>query len=453
MDRGLSQLQKRRKPNESNLDKVGIIGKSKSELKKRKKKPKKKDQDDLGVASSGASNTVFFGVSDVPADSDIADTILASGTDPSRVLKTLDGIIPKSETEAEIKENAKRYWALMEWFHELYGVYPWEVVHTLHPKDRIPASSNHAQPKDDAANQEKDYVKKQRKLKKITKVKFSVKDIKKVESIVQEAKVKGQQIAPRHEQFISAAEKRGLITPQQAGAARFMLRYMNTLNIIGVAIREAYDTLDVAGTATAQEATHALARFIGEELQENFQGIGVNALLAGGTYSDWTRIDHLSNYLNMAIATFSQIFDMAITAKNGPMLSRLIQILNSGEWNIEKYISAMNRTVLAQATDPYSKLRNALADLPTSGGGRGRGLLTGALNYLHEQFLRANFTDAQIIGYEYTHTVAQFRNWFIAQGFTYQVIRQAVADERRDQTTTLITDQEIDDLLQSYDES
>ncbi|EAY26193.1 hypothetical protein [Microscilla marina] len=443
MDRRLSQI--RQKQNKATMDADGIIGKRKSGARK-----KEITLDDASPASvsdttSGFNNTV--------------DTLLAAGTAPSDMIKTLDNLVPRSETEAEIKEGAKRYWSLVEQFHELYGVYPWEVVHTLHPKDRIGVNNSGSTKPNDPSTQEDPYVRKQRELKASTGVQFSEKDIKTVETLVKQAKAKGQ-VASNHEQFIAEALEGGHINPREASAARFMLRYMDSLRIVGNEIRTIYNQLDVSNEVGLQQGVQALSSFIGEELLNNFIGNRVNGLRTGGVYNTWTNLDQLTAYLNRAIETFENAFNAAIESGKPGRLFRLVQILNANEWNIEKYIGLLQRAQfnIYDTSTPFGFLANALYESPTSQGGKGgdgQAALKAALDTLYTQkHLPSRFTEEQIIDYDYTHTADDFKHWLRDNGYTHRVIKQAVAAERSYSSIAdakPITDQDIDKLLKSYE--
>jgi hypothetical protein len=436
----------RQKQNKAKIDASGVIGKRKSGSRKKDIALDDAPPTLTANTTSGFNNTV--------------DAILADGTSPVDVIKTLDNLVPRTETEAEIKEGAQRYWELVDQFHELYGVYPWEVVHTLHPKDRIGASSGQTNTKDESVKEEDPYVLKQRTLKATTGVQFSEKDIKTIETFVKEAKAKGQ-IAKNHDKFITDALEAGHITPREASAARFMLRYMDSLRIVGNNIQNIYNQLDVANEVDQQQGVRAISRFIGEELLNNFVGNRVNGLRAGGVYETWTNLDQLRAYLTRAIETYESAFNAAVESEKTGRLLRLVQILNANEWNVEKYIGLLQRALfnMYDTSTPFGFLANALYESPTSQGGKGgdgKLALQAAMDALHGKFLRAHFTEQQIIGYDYTHTVDQFRNWFIAQGYTYRIIRQAVAAERSYSNIAdarPITNQDIDDILERYDES
>jgi len=447
MDRRLS-LQRKQTQDKANIDTRKINGKTKSNLKNRKKALSDVNASVI-TASPTASQTP-----NTQGFNETVDVILASGTTPSDVLKTLDDIVPRSETEAEIKEGAQRYWSLVEQFHELYGIYPWEVVHTLHPKDRVGASSGQT-PSNNTTEKEDPYVEKQRTLQAVTGVKFTKKDIKTIETMVKEAKAKGQ-VANNHEEFIAAAVKGGHITPRDASTARFMLRYMDSLRIVGNEIQARYNQLDLANQVNLQQGVRAIARFLGEELLNNFVGNRVNGLRTGGVYESWTNLDQLMTYLSRGIETFENAFNMFRDSGRQGRLLRLIQILNANEWNIEKYISLLQRALFSSydKSTPFGFLASAVEESPTSQGGKGgdgQAALKAALDALYyDKYLPAHFTQEQIMNYDYTHTMADFRNWFLAQGFTYQIIRQAVAAERNYSNITdaqPITDEDIDKLL------
>ncbi|WP_299453304.1 hypothetical protein [uncultured Microscilla sp.] len=437
MDRQLLSRM-RQKQNKAKMDADGVIGKRKSDS--RKKGASLDDAASVSDTTSGFNNTV--------------DAILASGTAPSDMIKTLDNLVPRTETEAEIKEGAQRYWSMVEQFHELYGVYPWEVVHTLHPKDRIGASSGQTKANDDSTK-EAPYVRKQHELKAITGVQFSEKDIKTVEALVKEAKAKGQ-VANNHEQFIALAVKAGHINPREASTARFMLRYMDSLRIVGNEIQTVYNQLDVSNEVELQQGVQAVARFVGEELLTRFIGNRVNGLRTGGVYNTWANLDQLTAYLNRAIETFENAFIAATESKKSGRLFRLIQILNANEWNVEKYIGLLQRAQfnIYDTSTPFGFLANAVYESPTSQGGKGgdgQAALKAALDALYtEKYLPTNFTQEQIINYDYNHTVDDFRNWLLAQGYTYKVIKQAVAAERSYSDINEvkpITDEDINKLL------
>ncbi|MEO1053980.1 MAG: hypothetical protein AAFX87_25305 [Bacteroidota bacterium] len=133
------QLQKRknalRHKLQADADKVS---KTNSSLKKINR-----DDDDVKNDTDTVQTSTSDGNTDGTSEQvdDTSNVTLQNIKDPSRVLKTLDNLIPRGETESEVKENTQRYWAYVDNFHEIYGIYPWEVVHTLHPKDRATSTA------------------------------------------------------------------------------------------------------------------------------------------------------------------------------------------------------------------------------------------------------------------------------------------------------------------------
>ncbi|OJJ19147.1 hypothetical protein BKI52_20245 [marine bacterium AO1-C] len=449
MDRSLSLQRKQAK---ANIDTHSITGKSKSTLKNQKKRK----QNDVNPSVI----TAYVTASQAPNAQGLnntADVILAADTTPADMIKTLDDIVPRTVTEADIIEGAQRYWGRVDQFHELYGIYPWEVTHTLHPKDRVEINSGPAQ-SNDTTQQEDPYVKKQRKLQIITGVQFTKKDIKTIETLVKEAKANGR-VANDHEEFIALAEETGHVEQRDAATARFMLRYMDTQRIVGNSIETIYNQLDIASQVNLQQGVQAISRFLGEELHNNFIGNRINGLRDGGVYDTWTNLEQLRTYLSRAIGTYENAFEAAVESNKQGKKLRLIQILNANEWNIEKYIGLLQRAQFSQynLAIPFEFLANVVYESSTSQGsigGDGQLALQAALEALHEKYLKEHFTEQEIQDYDYSHTREHFRQWFLDNGYTYERIRQAVATERNysDMADAQpITDEDIDNRLKDKD--
>lgn len=249
----------------------------------------------------------------------------------------------------------------------------------------------------------------------------------------------GKEAGGPWETFLQSAVKSHVISNAQASYSRLMIHKMYGLHVLGRLLKRYYSQFQFAiqlDLAPAQGMKLFLP-LVGKIYKEE-TGITINALMSGGDAKNWTSLSHMLAYFKSPFETFSTLFaSFDSTNKIG-----LLKTLRSKDSNMEKFVNLMvshQLIALAQAAGPEEELAAELAGHSTASGGNGAALIGSLAAYLQNKYLLTKYTQDQINKWEYDETDVAFYEWLGANGYTYEIMRNAIRISARDNSDPIST--------------